>query len=72
MTEKKVHTVRVYWENGDTVTTWNQRMAWVTEHFGLPGGVWTADVKSDWMDVHFHNEKDAIVFRLKYGASEKE
>lgn len=67
MTERKTHTVRMFWMSHDDIEMWNERMAWVTENFGLPGDRWTSHAKEDWIDVHFYNEEDAVMFKLKFG-----
>jgi len=67
MTERKTHTVRMFWMSQDDIEMWNERMAWVTENFGLPGDRWNSHAKADWIDVHFYNEEDAIMFKLKFG-----
>ena len=57
----------MFWMSQDDIEMWNERMAWVTENFGLPGDRWNSHAKADWIDVHFYNEEDAIMFKLKFG-----
>ena len=67
MNERKMHTVRMFWTAPiDQMSMWNERMAWVLENFGLPGKRYETHAKHDWMDIHFFNEKDALLFRLKF------
>lgn len=63
----KKYSVKVYWSNGDTVTLWNEKMAWVTENFGLPGERWQTEVSNEYMILYFDNEKDCMFARLKLG-----
>ena len=67
MNERKMHTVRMFWTAPiDQMSMWNERMAWVLENFGLPGNRYETHAKYDWMDIHFFDEKDALLFRLKF------
>lgn len=63
----KKYSVKVYWSNGDSVTLWNEKMAWVTENFGLPGKRWQTEVSNEYMILYFDNEKDCMFARLKLG-----
>jgi|14BtaG_2_1085337.scaffolds.fasta_scaffold34026_3 hypothetical protein len=68
MTERKTYTIRMHWTTPlNEVTMWNERMAWVMENFGLPGHRYSTHAKADWMDIHFFDEKDATIFKLKFG-----
>lgn len=67
MNKRKTHIVRMFWMSRDTVEMWNERMAWVTENFGVPGHRWISHAKEDWIDIHFFNEQDAVMFKLKFG-----
>jgi hypothetical protein len=52
--------------NGNT-TKWNETCAWAVEQFGLPGDRFTSHPTEDYMDFHFKDEKDAILFELRWG-----
>ena len=67
MNEIKMHKVRMYWRTKDEVAEWNERMAWVTDNFGLPGGRWISHAKEDWIDIFFDDDADAVIFKLKFG-----
>jgi hypothetical protein len=60
-------TIRVPWQdpyNKDFM--WNELLAWTCETYGLPGeSTWRYHPDADWMDFHFYNENDAIMFQLK-------
>jgi hypothetical protein len=60
-------TIRVPWQdpyNKDFM--WNELLAWTCETYGLPGeSTWRYHPDADWMDFHFYNENDAIMFHLK-------
>ena len=65
-------TVRLYWRDGDTVTQWNEHLAWTCETFGLPGDLYAgASTTEDYMEFHFKHEKHATLFRLKFGGVNK-
>ena len=63
MNEIKMHKVRMYWRTEDEVAEWNERMAWVTDNFGLPGGRWISHAKEDWIDIFFD---DDAATRVRY------
>ena len=67
MNEIKMHKVRMYWRTKDEVAEWNERMAWVTDNFGLPGGRWISHAKEDWIDIFSDDDADAVIFKLKFG-----
>jgi hypothetical protein len=60
-------TIRVPWENPyDKDFMWNELLAWTCETYGLPGeSTWRYHPDADWMDFHFYDENDAIMFQLK-------
>lgn len=39
---------------------WGTLVVWMTEHFGQPKKRW----KVDWKEARFHNEEDAMAFKL--------
>ena len=59
--------IKVHWKHDDTIQMWNEKMAWVTEQFGLPGGKWQSEVTSEWMAIYFDDEKDYVFAKLKLG-----
>jgi hypothetical protein len=63
----KKYQVRVKWKQGDTVSQWNEEMAWVTEQFGVPGKNWQADVNDQSINIFFNKERDAIAAILRLG-----
>lgn len=67
MTERHVHRVRMFWRSRDEIQDWNRRMQWVVESYGLPGDRWISHAKEDWIDILFHTEADAVMFKLKFG-----
>jgi hypothetical protein len=59
-------TIRVSWNYHDqTISTWNELLAWVAETYGLPGDRVSFHPKPDWMDFTFKDENDALMFQLK-------
>ena len=58
--------VRIPWKKGDVID-WNETCAWAIEEFGLPGDRFTSHPTEDYMDFHFKDEKDAILFELRWG-----
>lgn len=60
-------TIRVPWQdpyNKDFM--WNELLAWTCETYGLPGdATWRYHPTADYMDFHFYNENDAMMFQLK-------
>ena len=45
---------------------WNELLAWTCETYGLPGeSTWRYHPDADWMDFHFYDENNAIMFQLK-------
>ena len=39
--------VLIYWKNGDSCTSWNEKCIEVMEHFGLPGHKYTTTVTDE-------------------------
>lgn len=58
--------VRIPWKIGDTVSSWNEVCIGAIEEFGLPGDKYSTELTSDFMDFYFAEEKDAIIFSLKW------
>jgi hypothetical protein len=59
-------TIQVAWQdpyNKDFM--WNELMCWAIETFGLNGDRWTYTPTVDYMNFHFPDEKDALMFQLK-------
>ena len=65
--DEAIHEILIHWKKGDTITMWNEHMAWITEEFGLPGVDWSCDVHSDYMRIKFRDAKSATLCRLKFG-----
>jgi hypothetical protein len=61
------HTVRLSWQPGrDDSDTWNEICASAIEEFGLPGIRFTWHPTEEYMDFVFADERDAIVFYLRW------
>lgn len=61
-------TIRVPWQDPyDKDFMWNELLAWTVETYGLPNGEtgWSYHPTTDYMDFHFKNENDAMMFQLK-------
>lgn len=58
------YNVRIAWQNGDTVSNWNEKCATALELFGLPGDKFITHPTEDYMDFMFKDERDAIHFSL--------
>ncbi len=59
-------TIQVPWQNPyDHGDMWNELLAWTMETYGLPGDRWTYTPTADYMDFHFPDEQDSIMFQLK-------
>lgn len=60
-------TIRVPWTdpyNEDFM--WNELLAWTCETYGLPGETtWRYHPSTNYMDFHFYNENDAMMFQIK-------
>jgi hypothetical protein len=60
-------TVRLPWETGRNNTeAWNDICCWAIEEFGLPGNRFTWKPTEDYMDFIFNDERDAMVFILRW------
>lgn len=57
-----LYPARVNWIKGDTITTWNNRLADIVEVFGLPGGRYVTELDSEYMTFKFYTEEDRILF----------
>jgi hypothetical protein len=64
-------TVRLFWNEinnpQDEHVMWNEILARTVEQFGLPGDRYMTNIDTDWMDWHFVNEQDSVVFMLEHG-----
>jgi hypothetical protein len=60
-------TIRVPWQDPyNTDFMWNELLAWTCETYGLPGDDnWRYHPTHEYMDFHFRNENDALMFQLK-------
>jgi hypothetical protein len=56
------YVVSIQWK---TYINWNELCAQCVEYFGLPGGKYTTNPTTEYMDFCFKDEVDAIWFRLK-------
>jgi hypothetical protein len=52
---------------GDTINDWDETCAWALEQFGLPGNKFTTHPTEEYMDFYFVDERDAIIFELRWG-----
>ena len=64
---QQVTRVCIPWLKDDTISDWNETCAWAIEHFGLPGNRYTTHASSECMDFYFLDERDAILFELRWG-----
>ena len=59
-------TIQVPWQNpyghGEL---WNELFAWVLETYGLNGDRWRYTPTRSYMNFHFTDEQDALMFQLK-------
>lgn len=61
------HAVHVPWSTDvDTIAAWNDVCADAIELFGLPGDRYQTEVNIDDMIWWFRDERDAMMFRLKF------
>lgn len=66
------HLVRIPWRHGDTISRvqplieWDEICTSAIEIFGLPGYRFITHPTEDYMDFMFKDEKDAILFNLKF------
>lgn len=58
--------VEIPWMKGDTISSWNEVCIGALEEFGLPGDKYSTEVSSDSMRFYFKDERDAIIFSLKW------
>jgi hypothetical protein len=62
------HNVTVQWGKGsDTMDYWDQLCIYGIEQFGLPGDRYITDISADAMTWSFKSDKDALIFRLRFG-----
>jgi hypothetical protein len=59
--------VRIPWRKGDTVNNWDEVCIWAMDHFGLPGYKFTTHLTEECMDFYFMDERDAVLFELRWG-----
>lgn len=60
------YTVRIAWEMNNEPTDWNETCVWAIEQFGLPGDRFTSHPTEDYMDFVFNDERDSILFALRW------
>ena len=64
-------TVRLFWNEindpQDEHVFWNEILARTVEQFGLPGDRYMTNIDTDWMDWHFRDEQDVLMFMLEHG-----
>ena len=51
----------------DNILRWDEVCYKAVELFGLPGGRYITDIGGECMDWIFKDEKDALLFKLKFG-----
>jgi hypothetical protein len=44
---------------------WNELLAWTLETYGLNGDKWAYTPTENYMNFHFPDEQDALMFQLK-------
>jgi len=59
--------VKIVWQNGDTISDWDEKCIRVIEAFGLPGGKYTTKLSEDHMILNFVETEDAVVAKLMLG-----
>lgn len=53
--------VKIYWMNGNTVSSWDQTCITLMETFGLPGNQnYTTTFSENYLQINFEKESDAI------------
>ena len=45
---------------------WDEVIAWCLEQYGVPGKRFMTTATSDYMDFIFENERDAVLFTLRW------
>jgi len=64
---KFAYPVRVNWGQGaDTMLYWNELCASSIEMFGLPGDRFITDISAKAMTWTFRDDRDALLFKLKF------
>lgn len=51
----------------DNMYRWNEVTAQAMEMFGLPGDRYVTEVSEEFMTWSFQSDKDAVLFRLRFG-----
>lgn len=53
--------VKIYWKNGDSISSWDQTCITLVETFGLPGNQnYTTSFTENYLQINFLKEQDAI------------
>lgn len=58
------YSVRITW---DQEPNWNEICAWALEHFGLPGHRFITEPSEDYLQFHFNNNQDQLLFVTAWG-----
>ena len=59
--------VRIPWQKSGVTIDWNETCAIAIELFGLPGNKYSCKFSKEFIEFHFNDEKDAILFELRCG-----
>ena len=59
--------VRMPWQKGGVTSDWNETCAIAIELFGLPGNKYSCKFSDEFIEFHFNDEKDAVLFELRCG-----
>lgn len=59
------HSARITW---DRDPKWNDICAWAIEHLGLPGERYITELDPDWMQFHFRDPSDQLLFITAWGS----
>jgi hypothetical protein len=58
------HSVRLTWARHPK---WNEICAWTVEHMGLPGHRYITSPDTEFMDWHFRDVRDKLIFITAWG-----
>jgi hypothetical protein len=58
------YSVRITWDRNPR---WNKICSWVIEHIGLPGDRYITELDPMFMQFHFNNNSDRLLFVTAWG-----